>query len=170
MLKFLHSIDEKAHTLGFLTTDGDFTGEHGQHPLTVLCIHHYLGLQEQPGIPQTVVGHNRIIPISLNAENCHLDDPLLGKNKCRFSCFSWLAFLLEGLHVQAHRRRSIRRLQGKQSPILHSNCNTKRRQPRSNSLFVREYEAKRHEILSRSRLASGLFFFWLHSPLRGKTL
>ena len=151
MLKFLHSIDEKAHTLGFLTTDGDFTGEHGQHPLTVLCIHHYLGLQEQPGIPQTVVGHNRIIPISLNAENCHLDDPLLGKNKCRFSCFSWLAFLLEGLHVQAHRRRSIR-------------------QPRSNSLFVREYEAKRHEILSRSRLASGLFFFWLHSPLRGKTL
>lgn len=38
---------------------------------TVLCIHHYLGCQEQPGIPQTVVGHNRIIPISLNAENRH---------------------------------------------------------------------------------------------------
>ena len=52
---------------------------------TVLCIHHYLGRQEQPGIPQTVVGHNRIIPISLNAENCHFDEPLLGKNKCRFS-------------------------------------------------------------------------------------
>lgn len=52
---------------------------------TVLCIHHYLGLQEQPSIPQMVVGHNRIIPISLNAENCHFDEPLLGKNKCRFS-------------------------------------------------------------------------------------